>query len=294
LANARAHDQRDELVTLLTLHDLSMAPLSVLGDRVRWQGHPAVVGLKWQLETRFEAQLDASIAHEPQIGSVTGAEAAAAMRQVAARDRCPAVYDWIAEDATWSEVVQFLAIEGGPDAGFDDLVAICQVGLAGSAKVALADNYWDEMGRGQLGDVHTLLHDRLVEAIDMPRIARCDLPLSALRRAALGGLLATNRRLQPEMLGALGLLELQAGPRCRQVVRAFERLGCPDAAMPFYEVHARDDPRHGKDWLDLAIVPLVDEQPDWGPRIVRGARWRAAVNRALFDQLHPHASGAAA
>jgi hypothetical protein len=148
--------------------------------------------------------------------------------------------------------------------------------------VALGANYWDEMGRGELANVHTVLHDRLVAAIDMPRLHRRELTVAALERCAVGGLLATNRRLQPEALGAFGLIELQAGPRCRAVVKALTRLDAPADAFPFYEEHAEADPRHGKDWLDEVISPLCEQHPSWGPRMVRGARWRHEVNRRFF------------
>jgi hypothetical protein len=192
------------------------------------------------------------------------------------------VYRWIAEEADLDEIVAFLALEGGPDADFDDLVALCQVGIRGVAKVALAANYWDELGRGDEQQVHTVLHDQLVEALAMPRIPRSEQPEAALERAALNGLLATNRHLQPEMIGALGLLELQAGPRCRQVVKGLRRTGAPAAALPFYQEHADVDPHHGKDWLDRAVGPLVAEIPAWASRIVHGARWRSAVNHRFF------------
>jgi hypothetical protein len=200
------------------------------------------------------------------------------MRALAARDRLPAVYKWIAKEASWEDIVTFLALEGGPDAGFDDLVAACQVGLSGPAKMELATNYWDEMGDGDPDAVHTTLHERLAVAIDMPSLPLAGQPTSALARAALSGLLATNRWLQPEMLGALGLIECQAGPRCRLVLQGFERCGAPTGAYSFYDVHAEVDPRHGKDWLDNAVAPTVAAHPEWSPRIVRGAHWRSVIN----------------
>ena len=159
------------------------------------------------------------------------------------------------------------------------------MGLFGSAKMELATNYWDEMGNGDPAAVHTTLHDQLVAAIDMPRIPAAEQPVSALARSALGGLFATNRWLQPEMLGALGLLELQAGPRCRLVLKAFDRLDAPADAYPFYVEHAEVDPIHGKDWMDKAIVPTVTERPEWGPRIVKGAWWRSSVNLSFFEAV---------
>lgn len=279
-------DERDALGALLAVHDLWMAPLAVTRGREVHQGHPVVAEVKRRLEARYLAALDARLPDDEDLPD----DAVAAMRRIAAADLVPEVYEWLADESTWDELVQFLAIEGGPDAGFDDLVAIAQVGIRGGPKVALGANYWDEMGRGDLDDVHTVLHDRLVAATEMPRLPHADLPVSALERIAMGGVLATNRHLQPEMLGSLGLVELQAGPRCRAVVRAMRRLGAPEGALPFYEEHATADPRHGKEWLDEVVAPLAAD-PEWATRMVTGARWRQAVNRRFFAEVHALVAG---
>jgi hypothetical protein len=270
-------DRRDRFLTLLSIYDLHSAPVSELGDRARFQHHPAVAELKGRLEAEWLGELDAR-----PLPTDLPPDPVAAMRALAARDRLPEPYKWLAREASYEDLVWLLALEGGPDGGFDDLVAVCQVGLDGSAKLELANNYWDEMGNGDPAAIHTELHRRLAKALRFPVIPREVQPVAALERSALGGLLATNRWLQPEMLGALGLIELQAGPRCRLVLQAFDRVGAPRDAYPFYEVHAEVDPRHGKDWLELAVGPVAVEQPDWGPRIVRGAWWRAVVNAAFF------------
>ena len=283
MQDASPRDARDRFATLLAIYDLHVGPLDQVGDAARFQHHPVVAAIKQRCEQQWLRELDALTLPD----EIDASDPIAAIRALAARDRLPGIYKWLARTASWDEVVTFLALEGGPDAGFDDLVAACQIGLSGSAKMELATNYWDEMGDGDPSAVHTTLHDQLVTAIGMPRLALADQPVSALARTALGGLLATNRWLQPEMLGALGLIELQAGPRCRLVLSAFDRCGAPEAAYPFYEVHAEVDPRHGKDWLDKAIVPTVSCWPEWGARIVRGALWRSAVNAAFVtDATH--------
>ena len=286
LAGLAPRNRRDRFLTLLDIYDLHTAPIDVVGPAVRWQNHPAVADVKTRCEAGWLRELEAAwlnAAHLPDAD--TGEGAVAAMRAVAAKDRLPESYRWLAKEATWPEVVHFLALEGGPDGGFDDLVAVCQVGLSGSSKLELAQNYWDEMGNGRPAGVHTVLHNDLVAAVQMPRIPREEQSTEALERAALGGLLATNRWLQPEMIGALGLLELQAGPRCRLVLQAFDRLGAPAAAYPFYLEHAEVDPRHGADWMDKAIRPLADQRPEWGPRMVRGAWWRSSINLSFFQAL---------
>jgi len=281
LNDATPQSARDRYTTLLTIYALHTAPLDEIGEAARFQHHPVVAGLKQRCEQDWLDELSAIELPD----GIDASDPIGAMRALAARDRLPAVYKWLARSASWDEIVTFLALEGGPDAGFDDLVAACQIGLFGSAKMELATNYWDEMGDGDPEAVHTTLHERLVDAIAMPRIPLAEQPVSSLARAAFGGLLATNRWLQPEMLGALGLIELQAGPRCRLVLQALERCGAPEAALPFYEVHAEVDPRHGKDWLDKAITPTVAERPVWGERIVRGALWRSAVNGAFLADV---------
>ncbi|MDX6200390.1 MAG: hypothetical protein QOJ79_3541 [Actinomycetota bacterium] len=279
-------DRRDRFLTLLTIYDLHTAPLEVVGDAARLQGHPVIAELKYRLEADWLAELELAWVEAGQLADSADPERVVkAMRAVAARDRLPAAYKWLAKDASWDELVDFLALEGGPDGGFDDLVAVCQVGLAGSAKLELGKNYWDEMGNGNPDAVHTVLHQRMAAALQMPTVPREQQPVEALERAALGGLLATNRWLQPEMLGALGLLELQAGPRCRLVLQAFDRLGAPADAYPFYVEHAEVDPIHGKDWMDKAVVPTVEERPEWGPRIVKGAWWRSSVNLSFFEAV---------
>ena len=281
VAGAEPVDDADTALTLLAIYDLWTAPIERLGGTERLQNHPVVADLKWRLEQRFTTLLGEWSSAAPPVPN----DAPGALRRIA-RTTSGEIYDWIATSATWDQLVRFLAVEGGPDGGFDDLVALSQVGIQGPAKVVLGANYWDEMGRGEPDAVHTVLHQRLVAAVDLEHIPRHELPLSALWRIALNGLFATNRCLQPEMIGALGLLELQAGPRCRKVLQAFERLGAPADAYPFYAEHAATDPRHGKEWLDGAVVRLVEEHPAWGPRMVRGATWRAETNRRLFDDLH--------
>jgi hypothetical protein len=286
LSGASAVDRRDRFLTLLSIYDLHTAPIDELGDAVLLQGSPVVAELKTRLEADWIAELELAWVEAGRLaesGSVEGV--VRAMRAVAARDRLPAAYRWLAREASWEQAVAFLGLEGGPDGGFDDLVAVAQVGLSGSAKLELGKNYWDEMGGGDPDGVHTVLHQRMAAAIGMPEVAREEQLTEALERAALGGLLATNRWLQPEMIGALGLLELQAGPRCRLVLQAFDRLGAPADAYPFYVEHAEVDPVHGKDWMDKAVVPLVADRPAWGPRIVKGAWWRSTINLSFFEAL---------
>lgn len=278
LADVEPSDRRDRVLTLLTVYDLHSAPLPALGALARLQHHPGVAALKGRLEASWLADLDAVGAP----ADLPSDDAVTALRTLGARERLPWVYRWLATEADAEGLRRYLALEGGPDGGFDDLVAVCQVGLTGRPKMEMGQNYWDEMGNGSLDDVHTTLHQRMAAALDVAEVPREEQPVEALERTALGGLLATNRWLQPEMVGALGMIELQAGPRCRLVLQGLARLDAPAGAAPFYQVHAEVDPRHGADWLAEVVGPLQAEHPDWAPRMLRGAWWRWSLGAAFF------------
>ena len=275
---------RDELIELLTIHDLHTAPIDSLGDAVRRQHDPEIAARKFELDNEFVDQLEdwgRSEAWELPDGVVE------TIHVLAGIDLLPEAYDWVAARATYDELVEFLTLEGGPDAGFDDLVAACQIGLSGDPKLEMARNYWDEMGHGALDKVHAELHHRLVEALEIRALPREEQPVEALQRSALGSLLATNRWLQPELVGALGMIELQAGPRCEKVLAGLSRVGAPPNAFPFYEVHAEVDPIHGKAWVENIVGPL-SEDPRWAEGMLRGARWKVLVNHRFLRSMVEH------
>jgi len=273
-----------DLLELLAVHDLHLAPIDDLGALAELQHHPDTAATKWRLDHALVEHLDALVARDPDL-DVDDTDAVAAMRAIAHLDVIPPVYQWLSEQATLDEARAFLELEGGPDGGFDDLVAACQLGIDGEPKLELARNYWDEMGNGRLERVHTELHRKLTRTLGLRTIPRDQQPVEALVRSALGSLVATNRWLQPEMVGALGLIELQAGPRSGKVVRALDRLGCSWDAIDFYAEHAEADPIHGKAWVERVVAGL-QARGDWGTRMVRGARWRSAVNTRFFAAMH--------
>jgi Iron-containing redox enzyme len=278
LMDAEPVDARDGALALAAIHDLFVAPVDTVRETVAYQHHPAVVVLKGRLEAALLGRVAELVGES---GAPGGATAVESIRALAARDLVPSVYEWVAASARWPELRSFLTMEGGPDGGFDDLVALGQIGLAGEPKLEMARNYWDEMGRGSLPAIHTELQHRMSVAVRLGSTPRALLPQVALDRSLLCTVFATNRRLQPELVGALGLIELQAGPRCRQVVRGMKRLRAGPDALAFYQEHAEADPRHGKAWLDHVVGPLSTDRW-WASGMVRGAMYRSAVNAAFF------------
>ena len=280
LRGAEPTDERDAALTLLRVHDLHVGPFAELAAGPNRQHHPMIADLKWRLEAAFLERLqglDDGRAWDLPSDPVE------ALRAIQAVDRFPPLYRWLAEAADGRELRVFLELEGGPDGGFGDLVAHGQLGVDSGAKVEVARDCWDEMGRGDGSRVHTVLHRKMAASLGLRRPARSEQPTACLERTLLGSTLATNRWLQPEMVGALGLIELQAGPRWRAVVAALRRTGAPAASLSFYEEHARVDHRHGRTWLDQVVAPLAAQSPELAWRIIRGARWRSTVNAGFLE-----------
>src|SRR3954447_14649103 len=107
-----------DLLRLLDVHDLHVAPIDVLGARAELQHHPDTAAAKWELDHALIEHLDALPAPD-----VESTDAVAAMRELARIDLVPPVYEWLAEEATLEDARAYLELEGGPDGGFDDLVA---------------------------------------------------------------------------------------------------------------------------------------------------------------------------
>ena len=112
---------------------------------------------------------------------------------------------------------------------------------AGSAKLELARNYWDEMGRGNAKGMHgphAGERSRRISTL-VPRSAAWS--GSRSRSANMMVALATNRRYAYQSIGALGVIELTAPGRAALVNEGLRRLGVSGEAAPLFRAarHAR-------------------------------------------------------
>lgn len=194
------------------------------------------------------------------------------------------LFDYLAEEATREEVTWFLRQEVAGEAGFDDLVALTQVRLPTPAKLELARNYWDEMGRGREQGMHGPMLARLAEAAG---VASPDPRYVVWEALALGNLLAglaSNRRYAWHSFGALGAVELTAPTRAVKVVEALERVGLTGDALQYFKLHATIDVAHWRGWQEEALIPVVTAQPELVPHIAEGALMRLEAGKRTFDR----------
>ena len=193
------------------------------------------------------------------------------------------LFPWLAEQAELDEMRWFLTQEAAGEAGFDDLVAYTQVKLPVSAKLELARNYWDEMGRGNVKGMHGPMLEVLVEALDLdPRIETTVWESLALANAMTA--MATSRRYTWHSIGALGAIELTAPGRSACVAKGLRRLGLTGRERRYFDLHAVLDVKHSADWNREALRPLVEEDPRRATAIAEGALIRLKCGERCFQR----------
>ena len=202
------------------------------------------------------------------------------------------LFPWIAEEASLDEMRWFLEQEAAGEAGFDDLVAYTQVKLPQGAKLELARNYWDEMGRGNPKGMHGPMLDRLVETLALtPTIEKTMAESLALANAMTA--MATNRAYAWHAVGALGVIELTAPERSAATGAGLRRLGQPPEVRRYFDLHATLDVKHSEAWNREALRPLVEEDPARATAIAEGALIRLQAGARCFERYRAELWGAA-
>lgn len=191
------------------------------------------------------------------------------------------LFPWLAEEASLEEMGWFLTQEAAGEAGFEDLVAYTQVKLPTLAKLELARNYWDEMGRGNVKGMHGPMLDTLVERLGLtPQIATTVPESLALANAMTA--MATARRYAWLSVGALGAIELTAPGRAACVAAGLRRLGFTGKERHYFDLHAVLDVKHSADWNREALRPLVEEDARRATAIAEGALIRLKCGESCF------------
>ena len=192
------------------------------------------------------------------------------------------LFPWLAEEATRDELRWFFEQEAAGEAGFDDLVAYTQVKLPVLAKLELARNYWDEMGRGNIKGMHGPMLDALVAIMDVePSIDTTEWQSLCLANAMTA--MATTRRYAWHSVGALGVIELTAPGRSAMVAKGLRRIGLSDRERRYFDLHAVLDVKHSEDWNREALRPAVEEDPRRATAIAEGALIRLKCGERCFD-----------
>ena len=203
----------------------------------------------------------------------------------ALRERGPGqgdpLFRWLAERASRAQMRWFLLQEVAGEAGFDDLVALTQVRFPIRAKLEMARNYWDEMGRGHERGMHGPMLDRTAQELNVSPTPRATV-WESLALANLMAALAANRRYAYQSVGALGVIEMTAPGRVAKVSDGLQRLGISQSGRQYFQLHAGLDVRHSAAWNAEVIAPLVASEPRCARPIAEGALLRLVAGSRCY------------
>lgn len=193
------------------------------------------------------------------------------------------LFPWLASEATLEQMRWFLLQEVAGEAGFEDLLAVTQVKMPAQAKLEMARNFWDEMGRGSGKGMHGPMLERLADHLALSPTSQNVVP----EALALGNTmiaLSQHRRYAFHAVGALGVIEMTAPTRAGYVDRGLRRLGIAAKKRHYFAVHSVLDVKHSEAWNREVLRPLVAEDPRRARAVGEGAVMRLWHGARTFER----------
>lgn len=248
---------------------------------------PYLLGLRARIEKAWQTwELRAVAMHR-----LRGDEVAAALQARAAAD----------VDAPPSEAGRYFRDRATLD-GYKRLVAIASLdGLVEASQLSrtlggvghpvlstLTRLLLEEYGGGRLARKHSTYFRAMLDALGMdatPEVHLDAVPWEVLANVNHSFLLSDRRRLFLRYVGGLLYTEtsVPAGFRC--YLAAARRLGLPPEAMSYWELHIKEDARHGPWMLHEVALPLAARYPDDAWELVLGYDQQRILSARAGDAI---------
>ena len=161
---------------------------------------------------------------------------------------------------------------------FDGLVEgsrMCSIlgGAANEVQATLFRVLLEEYGNGRLSRKHSTYFAQMLTEFGMntePEAYFDLVPWEVLACANHNFLMTERKRYFLRYNGGLTYFEVAGPAAYRNYLAAAQRLELSDAAMGYWELHIREDERHGRWMLDDVALPLADRYPHEAWELVLG------------------------
>ncbi|BAY18233.1 hypothetical protein NIES21_40770 [Anabaenopsis circularis NIES-21] len=163
-------------------------------------------------------------------------------------------------------------------ASFDGLVEGSRLsrilgGAANEVQCTLVRVLLEEYGNGRLSRKHSTFFAQMLAEFDMntePEGYFDLVPWEVLACANQNFLTTERKRYFLRYSGALTYFEVAGPATYRNYLTAAQRLHLSDAAMGYWELHIKEDERHGQWMLDSVALPLAEQYPHDGWELILG------------------------
>jgi hypothetical protein len=231
------------------------------------------------------------------VAALRRADAPLALRakvRAAAKAASPSAARYFADTMTlegYRRLVQIAALDGLVEAS---ALARTLGGAANEVHATLTRLFVEEYGGGRLARKHSTLFAAMLDELGLssePEAYFDAVPWEVLASINQSFLLSDRKRHFLRYIGGLLYVETSTPVVSRRYRAAAERLGLSERAHAYWDVHVRDDERHGRWMLEAVALPLAARYPSDAWEIVLGfdqqallsERAAAAVTRATRD-----------
>ncbi|MEG4963167.1 MULTISPECIES: iron-containing redox enzyme family protein [unclassified Microcoleus] len=199
-----------------------------------------------------------------------------ALRDRAAADVDPPLTQtdrYLREQMTAAEYRHLLAI--GSIDGLVEASHLSRIlgGVGNEIQSTLTRVLIEEYGGGRLPRKHSTFFAQMLAEFDMstePEAYFDLVPWQVLASINHNFLLTDRKRHFLRYNGGLTYFEVAGPVTYRNYVTGVQRLGLSEAAMSYWELHIREDERHGRWMVDEVAIPLVDRYPQDAWELVLG------------------------
>lgn len=274
---ARDCDHEDLHLSLYCCYELHYGGFA--GVSAEWEWEPSLLAVRQELEHQFEAELAELTAPARPIPP-DGVVAALWHLAAGGGSGGPSLSAWVAERAErWH--LQELAIHRSPyQLKEADPHTWAIPRLSGQAKAVLVAIQADEYGAGDAARMHSTLFSTTMSDLGLdptPNRYLDAVPAVALATTNLISLFGLHRRWRGALVGHLALFEMTStGPMARYAA-AVRRLGLPERAARFYDVHVDADAVHQHWAADGMVAGLMADEGDLAGDVAFGAAALTAV-----------------
>jgi len=167
----------------------------------------------------------------------------------------------------------FLAI-----ASLDGLVEASQLsrmlgGVGNEVQTMLTRILWEEYGSGKLSRKHSTHFATMLEECDMdsrPEIYFDCVPWEVLANINHSFFLSERKKNFLRYVGGLLYTEVSVPAAFQNIKMAGHRLNLGDKGTSYWDLHIREDIRHGQWMLEDVALPLIEKYPENGWDMVKG------------------------
>ncbi len=146
-------------------------------------------------------------------------------------------------------------------------------GAANEIQSVLTRIFLEEYGSGHLNRKHSTFFVQMLNEFEMniePEGYFDLIPWEVLATINHGFFLIRRKRHFLRYIGGLTYFELAVPAIHQNYVEAGQRLGLSKAAMSYWEIHIREDERHGRWMLEDVALPLIKQYPQQAWELLLG------------------------